>query len=290
MKKINKKRLWIGILVLIVIVLSQLVSSCLQFRMSTSRVKKEFQEKELRCPEIISVKVDNRNVNYAYLDNEKDNLVVFVHGAPGSWSAFVDFFKDSTLNGVADIISLDRPGYGYSDFGKPDTSLESQAHQLAEALKGYADKRKIWVGHSLGGPVVARIAMDYPNMVQGMILVAPSIAPEEEKQEWYRPWLRTKIAKFLLPTTFWVTNEEIFFLKAELLEMLPHWSELVVPTLVIQGGKDNLVPPGNADFARRMISPDYLTVWREEDMNHFVPWTHPHLIYNGIYELIKKYQ
>jgi pimeloyl-ACP methyl ester carboxylesterase len=36
-------------------------------------------------------------------------MVVFVHGSPGSWDAFIGFFKDSLLVGKARLISVDRP-------------------------------------------------------------------------------------------------------------------------------------------------------------------------------------
>ena len=142
--------------------------------------------------------------------------------------------------------------------------------------------KKIWIGHSLGGPVVARMAMEHPEIVDGMVLIAPSIDPKQEKRYWYMPILKTRIAKWMVPRTIWVANEEIVPLKNELDKMLPFWKEIRIPTLVIQGTKDRLVPKENAFFAEKMMEPDYLTVWLKEGMNHFIPFNRSGLVVKGI--------
>ncbi|HEY5692223.1 MAG TPA: alpha/beta hydrolase [Cyclobacteriaceae bacterium] len=38
----------------------------------------------------------------------------------------------------------------------------------------------ILIGHSLGGTVIARMTMDSPELVDGVVMVAPSIDPEIE--------------------------------------------------------------------------------------------------------------
>jgi pimeloyl-ACP methyl ester carboxylesterase len=54
---------------------------------------------------------------------------------------------------------------------------------------------------------------------------------------------------------------------------------------VIQGEKDMLVHPKNADFAERMlVNSKSLKVVRVDTMNHFVPWSHPQLIKKAIEE------
>ena len=65
-------------------------------------------------------------------------------------------------------------------------------------------------------------------------------------------------------------SQEILPLKDELSRMLPLWQSLRIPTVVIQGGKDTLVPPGNADFLKARLSKAEMILVPE--MNHFVPW------------------
>ena len=125
-------------------------------------------------------------MHYVFTDQRKEALLVFIHGSPKSWGAFIDFFKANSLLDQFDMISIDRPGFGDSGFGEAEPSMEIQAFQINEVLKQFPDKRKILIGHSPGEPVVARMAMDYPDAFLGMILVAPSIDPAREKEEWYR--------------------------------------------------------------------------------------------------------
>ncbi|NJM26322.1 MAG: hypothetical protein HC859_13370 [Bacteroidia bacterium] len=47
-----------------------------------------------------------------------------------------------------------------------------------------------------------------------------------------------------------------------------------------------MVDPGNADFAQARIENAPLEIDLIEGMDHFVPWSHPHLIRHAIIELI----
>ena len=68
--------------------------------------------------------------------------------------------------------------------------------------------------------------------------------------------------------------------------MLPLWESIKCPVVVIQGENDDLVPPGNADFAARMLVNASLTLVRKENVNHFIPWSHPELIRDAVAEIL----
>ncbi|MEQ8425900.1 MAG: alpha/beta hydrolase, partial [Cyclobacteriaceae bacterium] len=155
-----------------------LIDSCMQFRMSSPEIKEYFKKRGLNGSEHY-YRIGNRKINYVHSGDETLPLVLFVHGSPGSLSAFIHFLSDSTLLEKAQLISVDRPGFGASNFGYAEPSLESQAALLKPILEKYKDNRPITlVGHSLGGPVIARMAMDYPELVDGLVMVAPSIDPD----------------------------------------------------------------------------------------------------------------
>ncbi|MEL6558191.1 MAG: alpha/beta hydrolase [Bacteroidota bacterium] len=270
--------------ILFFIVLSQLMTSCLQFRMKPDEVDAYFKDKS-KVPELKRIASGNREISLAFQDNHQETTVVFIHGAPGSWSAFIDFMKNDDLRDQVNIISVDRPGYGYSGFGEPVYSLERQSKYLMKAVRAVSDKPLILVGHSLGGPVAARMMMDFPENIKGSVLVAPSIDPDLENREWYRYLGKLRLVKYLLPKSLWVTNEEIYDLKEELAIMLPGWSDITSKVIVIQGTKDNLVPKENADFADRVMADEFVEIRMLEDVNHFIPWTHPETIVNSIREI-----
>ncbi len=267
------------------IFLALFLSSCMEFRFSAQEMKDflKSNQKKLYADTLV---VDGQNIHYVYSDNGHDALVVFIHGSPGSWNAFSRYLTTDSLLNNYDMVSVDRPGFGYSDYGFAEPSLINQAKLMCEVLKHFEHSRKILVGHSLGGSVIARMAMDNPNMVQGLLFLAPSIDPQMEKFEWFRPLIKTWLGDLVTPTDFWVSNEEIVPLKAELNAMLPLWSEINIPCIVIHGTKDTFVPVENADFARKMIADSLIKVQYLEGVHHFIPWTHTSVIVNAIDELV----
>ena len=267
-----------------------LMDSCMQFRMSKSEIDKYFSTKEKKAT-FHSYEVGKRVMTYVKAGDENLPLVIFVHGSPGSLSAFIDFLADTTLLKKTQLISVDRPGFGASNFGYAEPSLQKQAAYLKPILEAYKSSRPIiLVGHSLGGPLIARMAMDYPELIDGLVIVAGSIDPELEPHEtWFRAPLATPFLKWILPRSMRASNDEIYKLKPELQDMLPLWRNIDTPTIVIQGKKDNLVPAGNVDFAKKMMVNAPLKIVLVDGMDHFVPWSHPELIRNAILELLPGY-
>ncbi len=282
----RKNLLRFGIAIGIALVFSQ-TSGCFQFRMSQKEIDSYFEGYD-QVPKIRQVELKDYKINYAEIGPDTAQMVVFFHGAPGSWTAFIKFMTDSDLADNFRIISVDRTGYGYSRFGVAEPSLHKQAEAYKPILLlNKSKKLPILVGHSLGGPVIAKIAIDYPLLVGSIIMVAPSIDPNLEPSEPWRGPLRSTFLNWVVPTSLRVTNEEIFFLKNELVGMLPEWQLIQSKVIVIQGGKDTLVDPKNADFAKEMITNAPIEIRYFEDVDHFIPWNNPGLIKTAILEINK---
>lgn len=286
---VKKGRIRLVLILLLFTVLMISFHSCMTFRMSNKEINEYFLSKEINGSQH-KYKTGKYTIHYAQAGNENKPLVLFVHGSPGSLSAFIDFLADTALTSQALVITSDRPGFGYSNFGIGEPSLEKQANALKPILDKYKDNRPIiLVGHSLGGPVIARMAIDSPDLVDGLILVAASVDPELEPNEmWFRAPLATPFLSWILPRSFRASNEEIYQLKPQLEEMLPHWKEITCPVIVIQGKKDSLVPAGNADFAKKMLINSSVEIRLKEEMDHFVPWSNPELIRQAILDMLSK--
>jgi len=263
--------------------------SCMTFRMSPKEVDKFFSEKGIKGSQH-QYSQGFRNIHYVQSGDSNKPLVIFVHGSPGSLSAFIDFMTDTVLLENAQLITTDRPGFGYSNFGVAEPSFQKQAILLKPILEKYKTNRPIiLVGHSLGGPVIARMAMDYPELIDGLVLVAASIDPDLEPDEtWFRAPLATPFLRWILPRSFRASNEEIYQAKPQLYDMLPLWKNISCPVVVIHGKKDSLVPIANADFAQKMLINTRVKIVLKEDMNHFVPWSNPELIRVAVIELIQQ--
>jgi len=286
MMKKSRRRLLIFALLFSALII--LLHACAPtFRMSSSEVESYFAEKKIQGTQH-SYDVGFREIHYVKAGDESKPLVLFVHGSPGSLSAFIHFLVDTTLIHKALLISTDRPGFGYSNYGNAENSLENQAAILRPILEQYHVNRKvILVGHSLGGPLICRMAMDYPTLVDGLIIVAGSIAPELEPNEaWFRAPLATPFLSWLVPGAFRASNKEIYHLKPELEKMLPRWKDITCPVTVIQGMDDSLVSNKNADFAEKMLINTHPQIIRVAGMNHFVPWSNPELIREAILKMV----
>ncbi len=91
--------------------------------------------------------------------------------------------SDSTLNKRFHIIAPNRPGYAPWDHGHGDITLEGQARvSMGLAAMNKSGMKPVIVGHSLGGPGACRMAMDYPDKVGGVVVVAGSTDPGMEKK------------------------------------------------------------------------------------------------------------
>jgi pimeloyl-ACP methyl ester carboxylesterase len=287
----TRKRIFrLVVFLFIILVIMIPFHACMTFRMSKKEVDEFFQSKKINGSQH-QYKSGKYNMHYVQAGDEHKPLVLFVHGSPGSLSAFIHFLSDTTITSHALAITTDRPGFGHSNFGTAETSLEKQAATLKPILEKFSHNRPIiLVGHSLGGPVIARMAIDYPELVDGLVFVAASIDPELEPNEvWFRAPLATPFLSWLLPRSFRASNEEIYQLKPQLEEMLPRWKEIKCPVIVIQGKKDDLVPAGNADFARTMLVNAPVEFLLRDDMNHFVPWSHPELIQQAVLRLLNQH-
>ena len=279
--KINILRL---IPLALIILLVVAVSSCLKMRISTNALNKEFKNATYK-PHQHLYKACGRTMNYAEIGNDSLPLVLFIHGSPGSWTAFKDFFKDSLLLAHAKLIAVDRPGFGYSNYGKAEPSLAMQAACIKPLLQKYGvGKQVVLVGHSLGGPLIARLAMDYPELISHLVFVAPSVDPELEPKEWFRKPMNA--LRWLLPGSIRASNKEIISLKSELKLMLPLWPSIHHPATVIQGEEDNLVPPGNALFLQQQMINSKVKIVMLKGMNHFIPWKKPEAIQQVILEML----
>ena len=228
-----------------------------------------------------------RTIHYVEVGQQNSAPVLFLHGTPGSWSAFGSYLSDSHLASRLNMVAVDRPGFGQSDYGNLLIPLAEQAQVLKPLVDRLTRECNIvLVGHSLGAPLAVRMAMDYPEKIAALVLVAPSLDPELEKPRWYNNLSDYKLISWMLPTELASANLEVMALPDELQQMVPLWHTLDVPITLIQGEKDKLVHPDNADFAEKMVPRD-LRVVRLEDAGHFVLWKQPELIKKEILHLFE---
>jgi pimeloyl-ACP methyl ester carboxylesterase len=213
---------------------------------------------------------DNTVVHY--LEAGQGPVLILIHGLGGSASVWRD---DIGLLATAyRVIALDLPGYGKSDKPKADYSVEYQAGVVKEFIEALGVDKVTLAGSSVGGWIAALAALDSPDKVSRLILVDSA-------------GLRTEVAKTEVPLNPATREEEktlllaLFADKASVTEGLVNeqWDyrkdiratvqaateslktkapfldnrlqDIKVPTLIIWGEQDKLVPLEVAErFAR----------------------------------------
>lgn len=285
-----KKRYWFLIIFFLLYFICQ--SSFFDFRTSNAEIKKLVLAAGQQEPTFFDYEINGRNMHAVHVGSDSLPLVILLHGAPGSSDNMLEYFKDKKLTAIAQLVAVDRPGYGLSDYGKAEGSVKKQAAAIKPIIEKYiSDKNKkvILAGHSFGGPVVARMAMDFPELIDGILILAGSIAPELEPKKWFQKPLDLFFIRWFLPPATKVCNQEIIPLPEELEKMLPLWENINCPVNLIHGTKDNLVPVENVLFAKKMLinSPEILIDTLPEQ-NHFILWSHKELIVKRIIEMINK--
>ncbi len=284
-----RKKIRIGCLSMLVlfVVLTQVVSGCISFSKTDKQVDKYFEPYQNK-PVSKFYEVDGYQMHYKHLDMGREASLIFIHGTPGSWDAFISYFVDSSFYNRANILSPDRPGFGKSSYAKPIKSLEEQSRLMKPILEA-ASKPRILIGHSLGGPLVARMAMDYPELVDGLVMLAPALDPAlEPNEDWFRVPMRWPVIGAIAPKIFRISNEELIFLDEELELMLPLWKSVTAPSIIIQGGGDTYVHPDNAAFADSMLINAPKEIVFLDEQNHFLPWNEYALVKQKILELLNE--
>ena len=103
--------------------------------------------------------------------------VVFVHGNPGTCLDFMPVLD--RLSPQHRVLAFDRPGYGWSERPAADLSPTEQARLLHAAVVELGLRKPVLAGFSFGGPVVLAYALEYPNEVSALVLIAAVGSPTE---------------------------------------------------------------------------------------------------------------
>ena len=214
--------------------------------------------------------------------------VIFIHGAPGNWKAWGEYLGDKELTSRSAMIAIDRPGYAGSGSGIPELSLKKQASTILRAALLEHPGPFLLVGHSYGGPVQLQMALDFPEHVSGMILLAGAIDPVIQKSRWYHHLAATWAGRMILPRDLNVTTKEMLSLPDELIEQKKAISSIDTPITLIQGQKDWLVPPGNANYAKEHLKQADLDIILLPKQGHFLPWQEYDLVKNHINEHLER--
>ena len=262
--------------------------ACMRFRTSDRKAIREFSERGLSL-DSARLRVEDRTLHYVSIGSDTLPTLMFIHGTPGSWTAFEPFMKDSSLLGRYRMVGIDRPGFGFSDFGKA-LPLRDQTRLMTSVIDSLRNGRPFFLaGHSLGGPIVLRMAAERPEAVDGIMLISGSVDPALEPRENWRKWMEVPPLRYLLPGAFRPSNTELVHFKKDILEVQEDFPNVICDVSIVHGTLDKWVPVGNAEHARRMLGNARSIEWvMIEKGNHFIPWTHHSVVADAMARMLDR--
>ncbi len=95
---------------------------------------------------------------------------------------FNSLLNDTSITHHTRLVAIDRSGYGYTQFGRADTSILHQSKLILKAISNFLPKIGYSVlGRSFGGSIAACIAGIDTQGVKKLILISSSLGPRLEK-------------------------------------------------------------------------------------------------------------
>lgn len=201
--------------------------------------------------------------------------VVFLHGWLGSWRYWMP-----TMDVVSQqfrTYSFDFWGFGDSEKHKTQSTIQNYSDQVIRFLDKMGIDRVMLVGHSMGGMVSLRTALNHPDRVTRVVAVGAPI--DGESLSWLlkltdKPYIAKMMARmpgitkslfrYFLgrtedPEDFEILNDSVkgtalsvshSVRSMKRTDLRNDLARLRVPSLVVHGGRDDVVDPNQVELFR----------------------------------------
>lgn len=241
---------------------------------------------------------DNTVVHY--LEAGQGPVLILVHGLGASSESW----RPAMLHLAKryHVIAPDLRGYGKSDKPRADYSVAYHASELNSFIDALGVKKTALAGNSMGGWIAALTALDHPDKVSHLVLVAsaglkrdtlPPVDLNPVTREQMQALLLALFADKALVTTRmideqWEYRREV---RATVAATLASFSKAVpfldgrlqdirTPTLIVWGRQDQLIPLDQADRFAKGIPGARLVVF--ENTGHLPQYERPKEFYGAV--------
>jgi pimeloyl-ACP methyl ester carboxylesterase len=235
-----------------------------------------------------TIKVDGRDVHY-YTAGQGEPLVV-IHGGGGDARTWRDNIVE--LSEKYTVYAPDLPGYG----GSQPLDGKYYIPELSAFLGSFASnlglERFYLMGHSMGGGVALDYALKSPQKIKKLVLVS-SLCLGREIAFWVRlfsipaflrsmglltisilkgiKWLAERLnpAEFIMPLSpaSVTIGGNITTLRQQSVVLENRLAEISVPTLLVWGSRDPIVPVKHAYQAAKVIPDCHIKVFEKRGHN-----------------------
>jgi pimeloyl-ACP methyl ester carboxylesterase len=169
-----------------------------------------------------------RGIEISYLDKgNSDKTIVCIHGLGSNKKAFLKNIDE--LSKKLRIIPIDLPNYGNSSKGDFPSTIKFFSEIIIEFIEALDLRNVILCGHSMGSQISIFTALNHPDLINKLILIAPAglekFSPQEIKRiERYFSFdaiknLPPEQIKFNVKLNFYEFPEDAQFMIDERLEL-----------------------------------------------------------------------
>ena len=146
--------------------------------------------------ELQYVEIDGMKLSYVK-QGDGEQVAVLLHGFGGDLNNWL--FNQSVLAEKRTVYAFDLPGHGSSTKRIGDSSLESIAEALYQAIRTLQVDGADWVGHSMGGALVLQIANAHPDCVNSMTLIGSAGLGDEINVPYLEGFVNSQSRRELKP-------------------------------------------------------------------------------------------
>jgi pimeloyl-ACP methyl ester carboxylesterase len=244
------------------------------------------------------ITVNGQTIHYkASIDADTSNkpVILFIHGLVVSCRYLLPTARELSHDYV--VYVPDFPGYGWSS--KPRHGQALNIKELADVLAAWMDVMGIQqaslLGNSMGCQIIAQFALHYPERLERAILVGPTMDQKARTayQEIGRWLLNAPFEPISLFPVVLLDYLQIGFrrfvrtfryaLQDRIEEHLPH---ILVPTLVVRGSRDTVVPQRWVEEVTALLPRGKLVVI--EGAAHDVNYNSPRQLAEAVHQFMQE--
>lgn len=224
--------------------------------------------------------LDRQVIHYEVLGQGEP--VLFLHGWMGSWRYWLPSMEAVSSN--FRTYSFDFWGFGDSDKRADTHTIEDYAAQVLRFLDGMGIARTSLVGHSMGGMVALKTAIDHPDRIvkvatAGAVIEGSALARllrlttsgfvtrlfvrrpvvtgvwsrlMQNIRTGWRRWFQ-EVVDDSAKSTQEAVLESVRSMRQT--DLRPELGSLKVPTLIIHGAQDDIVDPDQAEIFNQIDVP-----------------------------------
>ncbi|MEO1135036.1 MAG: alpha/beta hydrolase [Pseudomonadota bacterium] len=216
-----------------------------------------------------------------------DWRVIIFPGSPCNKLIFTRLLR--TAPAGVEMVVLSRPGYGRGHRDAyPDFTDQLAAAQPFFPGGAFGDKKIITLGVSYGGELALKAALDFPDVVKGVVTVAALIdEPHDYALQLEKLGGANGIEPYV-PNRWHKVREEIAGRRSQIGPLLERASLLKAPVEVLHGDFDAIVPKSNAYKLMEALPEHGAKLEIIPGGTHYLELQYPRRVHRAISRIIER--